>query len=186
MNLGLISTRYATALIAFSSESEMSHYVYEEAKVINKAFLKFKELRSVLNNPVLAVSEKKKIIVSVAGGSLSKPLDAFIDLLLRNKRESKLQNILLKSMDMYRLQNNIHAGKLTTASEIDTLTEKRLIEMVQKEVGGTVEIEKHIDVSILGGFMLEVDFKRWDASLLSQLTTIRKEYIEVNKNHCKF
>ena len=88
---------------------------------------------------------------------------------------------MLKYIDLYRKQKNIHSGKLTTATNVESVTEKRLISMIEKQTGGTVEIEKIIDPSILGGFLFEVDFVRMDASLAGQLQRIKNEYLEKNQ-----
>lgn len=180
MNTGLISARYATALLSFANESNMQDCVYTEAKVIAQNFFQFSELRTVLDNPVLAKKEKRKIIVTAAGGNISDPLKKFLDLLLENNREFNLQSIVLKYIDLYRKQKNIHYGKLTTATIVDSVTEKKLMKLVEGYTGGTVEMEKVIDPEILGGFMFEVDFVRWDASISGQLRRIKKEYIEKN------
>ena len=70
---------------------------------------------------------------------------------------------------------------MTTASAVNAITEKRLIALIENKTGGTLEIEKVVDPEILGGFLFEVDFVRWDASISGQLRRIRKEYIEKNK-----
>ena len=59
--------------------------------------------------------------------------------------------------------------------------EAKLMKLVESTTGGTIEMEKIIDPEILGGFMFEVDFVRWDASVSGQLRRIRSEYIEKNK-----
>lgn len=180
MNTGLIPVRYATALLDFANSSDMQDRVYTEAKSVTQSYFKFSELRTVLDNPVLAKAEKRKIITMAAGGDVSKPFDKFLDLLLENNRENHLLSIALKYIDIFRKQKNIHYGKLTTASTIDATTEKRLIAMVENTTGGTIEMEKVIDPEILGGFMFEVDFVRWDASISGQLRRIKKEYSEKN------
>jgi F-type H+-transporting ATPase subunit delta len=180
MNSGLIAARYATALFQFATESKSTDRVYTEAKAIQNVFFQLKEFRPVLENPVLANSEKKKFILSAAGGTVSSTLERFIDLLLDNNRISFLQSIVHKYIDLYRVQKNIHYGKLTTASTVDASTEKVLIAAIEHETGGTIEMEKVIDPSVLGGFMFEVDFKRWDASVKGQLAAIKKEFMERN------
>ncbi|MDR3652244.1 MAG: F0F1 ATP synthase subunit delta [Paludibacter sp.] len=181
MNTGLISVRYATALLDFANVSKNQDRVYTEAKSIIQSFSKFSELRTVLDNPVLAKADKRKIILLAAGGNTSKPLERFVDLLLGNDREINLQNIMLKYIDLYRKQKDIHYGKLITASAVNPAVEKRLMTLVENTTGGTIEIEKIIDKEILGGFMFEVDFVRWDASISGQLRRIKKEYSEKNK-----
>jgi F-type H+-transporting ATPase subunit delta len=46
---------------------------------------------------------------------------------------------------------------------------------------GTLELEKIVDPEILGGFILELDFVRWNASLSNQLNRIKNQYIERNR-----
>jgi F-type H+-transporting ATPase subunit delta len=180
MNTGLIPARYATALLDFANVSNEQDRVYIEAKAAALSFFQFSELRNVLDNPVLAKAEKRKIIIMAAGGKVSKPFERFLDLLLENNREIHLQSIALKYIDLYRKQKNIHYGKLTTAAIVDSATEKKLMKLVESQTGGTIEMEKIIDPNILGGFMFEVDFVRWDASISGQLRRIRKEYIDKN------
>jgi len=180
MNTGLIPVRYATALLDFSNVSDLQDRVYNEAKAITKSYFQFSELRTVLDNPVLAKTEKRKIIILAAGGNVSSSFEKFLDLLLDNNRESHLLSIALKYIDLFRKQKNIHYGKLTTASPINAITEKKLMAMVENTTGGTIEMEKVIDPDIIGGFLFEVDFVRWDASISGQLRRIKKEYIEKN------
>ena len=180
MNTGLIPVRYATALLDFANVSDLQESVYTESKAIIKSYFQFSELRTVLDNPVLAKAEKRKIIIMAAGGKVCKPFEKFIDLLLENNREKFLLSVALKYVDLFRKQKNIHYGKLTTASPVNVATEKRLMAMVENTTGGTIEMEKVIDPGILGGFMFEVDFVRWDASISGQLRRIKNEYIEKN------
>ncbi|MFT3752752.1 MAG: F0F1 ATP synthase subunit delta [Paludibacter sp.] len=181
MNTGLIPVRYATALLDFASSQNEHDRVYAEAKLTALNFVQFGGLRTVLDNPVLAKAEKRKIIINAAGGKLSQSFEKFLDLLLDNNREAFLQSIALKYIDLYRQQKNIHYGKLTTATTVDPVTEQKLMKLVESQIGGTIEMEKIIDPEILGGFMFEVDFVRWDASLSGQLRRIKKEYIERNR-----
>jgi len=181
MNNGLIAARYATALLEFVPDSSSRDILYAEAKSVTKSFIQYNEFRLVLENPVMAKSDKLKVINLAAGGNTSKSFARFVDVLLENNRETHLQAIMLKFGDLYRKTKNIHSGKLTTASSIEALVEKRLVDMIQKSTGGTIEIEKIVDPSILGGFQFEVDFVRWDASLSGQLQRIRNEFIEQNK-----
>lgn len=181
MNKGLISARYATALLDFASKNESLETVYGEARSIEKSFEKFSGLRKALENPVLSQEEKKKIMLLAAGGNVSPVFDKFINLLIQNNREEDLHSVMLKYIDLYRKKHNIHYGKLTTATEVDAATEKKLITIMQQQTGGTIELDKVVDPSLVGGFTFEVDFVRWDASIANQLRMIRKEYIEINK-----
>ena len=70
MNTGLIPVRYATALLDFANVNKEQDRVYAETKSVIKSYFQFNELRTVLDNPVLANAEKRKIILLAAGGKV--------------------------------------------------------------------------------------------------------------------
>ncbi len=181
MNTGLISVRYATALLEFAEEKNVLEQVYGEAKMLTLMFSKMGELRLVLENPVLSYDEKRQLILNAAGGNNSKVFSEFTDLLLKNKRETQVQEIMLKFIDLYRNKKGIHYGKLTTAFEVDKETEKKLIKLVTDHIGGTLELEKIVEPKILAGFKLEIDDVRWDATISGQLSRIKNEFIDRNR-----
>lgn len=181
MNTGLIPVRYATALLQFAHDNNAQDQVYAETKLLAHAFSAHNNFRRVLENPVLDKKEKRKIILTAAGIKVSATFEKFVDLLLANNRESFLQNIALKYIDLYRKSKGILYGKLVTALEVDKTTEQHLVSLVENSIKGKLELEKVVDKSIIGGFQLEVDFVRWDASIKNQLQKIKNEYIERNK-----
>ncbi len=180
MNSGSIAARYATALFDFAKESNELERVYEEAKALQNVFSKLPTFRLALENPVSAKSEKRSIILSAVGGKSSKSFELFLNLLLKNNRETVLQFVMLKYINLYRSEKNIHYGKLITAEILDVETENKLVSSMQLKTGGTIELEKVIDPSLLGGFIFEIDFQRLDASIKGQLDSIRKGYFERN------
>ena len=180
MNTGLISYRYATALLQYAEQHNQSETVYSEAKNVVNAYIQVAKIRAILANPFMPKAEKRSLILLTAGEKPSKTFENFLDLIIKNGREGNFQWIMQKYIDLYRKQKDVHLAKLTTASEMDAATEKRLLETVRKTIGGTVEIEQSVDADILGGFVFEVDFVRCDASLARQLETIKKEYLEKN------
>jgi len=182
MNAGLIASRYATALMEFATANNAVDAVYAQAKSIINHPVPYRQIRGALENPSLKKEDKKKIILLAAGNNASDIFNRFTDLLLDNNREGYLQTILLKFIDLYRDKNGIHHAKLTTAAEPDPKTEKRVIELVGATIGGKVELERKINADILGGFLLEVDGRLFDASIHNQLKRIKTDYIEKNKS----
>lgn len=180
MSSGLVSVRYAKALFEFAKGNDSLDQVYHESKLLSDAFFRFNDFRLVLDNPVLNDAEKRKLILTGAGIKVSETLERFIDLLIKNKRISYLQTIALNYISYYREYKNVHYGKLITADKTDTKIELKLIDAIERETGGIIEFEKLVDPAILGGFIFEVDFKRWDASMKGQLNIIRNEFIQRN------
>lgn len=175
MNTGMIPARYATALLSFAAESKQEDVIYEKAKLIVRNFSEQPKLRTALDNPVLGSGKKKELILAASGNVADTVFDKFIDLVVSKKRENFLQTIMLKFIDLYRLKNNIYSGKLISAGIIDESTEKKLISVIEGRKNGKLEIEKSVDADLIGGFILEVENTRWDASIKRQLQTIKNE-----------
>ena len=49
---------------------------------------------------------------------------------------------------------------------------------MQKKTGAVVQLEESIDESLIGGFILQVDDLRMDASVATQLRVLRRELID--------
>ena len=181
MNKGLISVRYAKALLQFAKVNNAEEEIYEQSKFLSSVFFNLKNLSDTLNNPMLPKAEKRKIILTASGEKISDVFEKFIDLLLKNDREDCLQSIMLTYQEQYRKSKNMLHGRLITAVEIDDTTTKHLIKTIEHKIKGDLDLEKIVNPDILGGFVLEVDFVRWDASLISQLNSIKRQYIERNR-----
>ena len=178
MNTGLTSTRYANALYKFAEQKQQEDTIYKQMKVLARSFSELNQLRAVLDNPVLDNSGKKEIIQLAIGSKADSILDGFIDLVLTNHRENSLQTMALKYIDIYRENKQIFSAKLTTAIEIDGAIEQHLVAVIEKQTNGTLELEKKVNPDILGGFMIEVDNLRWDATLKNELRSIKNKLIE--------
>ncbi len=73
--------------------------------------------------------------------------------------------------------NNLISAKLTTATTLNSATEERLKQLVESKTNGTVEFKTEIEPDIIGGFVLEYDTYRMDASVKSQLNAVLSNLI---------
>lgn len=175
MDLGVISVRYARALLKSAVQTKCEEKVYGDMCAVAKAYAELPRLRKTINNPMLA-TEQKKILLSTAAGSEATDLTLrFFDLVLHEGREEVMQLIASSYITLYRKQKNITHGRLVTAAPVSTATQAKMRQMVESRTGGTVEFLTEVDPDIIGGFILEYDTYRMDASVHSQLRSILKE-----------
>ena len=76
---------------------------------------------------------------------------------------------------LYRKHKNITRGKLITASAVSQNTVDKMKQMVEDKTQGSVEFNTKIDNELIGGFILEYDDYRMDASVKSKLRGILSE-----------
>jgi F-type H+-transporting ATPase subunit delta len=120
-------------------------------------------------------SEKVRLLTTALGPDANELSKRFIELVLKEGREKVLQFMANSYITFYREQKNIIRGKLTTAAAVSEATEQKMKQMVESRTQGTVEFNTEVDPSIIGGFILEYDTYRMDASVKTRLNNILSE-----------
>lgn len=181
MYTGTISIRYAKALLAFANEANVATSVYKEALTLRKSFREVPELRHTLDKPVLRREDKLAILVQATGGKVTTEIQRFFTLVLNEKREKFLMYIIQSYIDLYRKQEKIRVGKLTTAVPIAPEEVERIRKIVVDHAGGTAEFTTKVDPDIEGGFIFEINTYRLNASVADQMRRIKQQFIEKNR-----
>ena len=138
---------------------------------------KNRDLRVMLSSPVISADKKQKVIDALFGNyhDISK---AFLRIVIDKHREEALPEIAHEYMRIYREERGITSVKITSATQLDDAA----IEAIKKKlkadglIGEHVELETVVDESLLGGFVLEVGDRYYDASARKQLDVLRKEF----------
>lgn len=173
MDLGVISVRYARALLKSASDTKIEDRVYNDMSLLAKSYIEVPELRHTIDNPMLAKDKKQILLETAVGGENASALSrSFIALVLKEERESMIQFMANSYVTLYRKQKNIIRGKLTTAVSVSPTMEHKMQKMVESNTQGTVEFETEVNPDIIGGFILEYDTYRMDASVKSKLNNI--------------
>ncbi|MDR2475484.1 MAG: F0F1 ATP synthase subunit delta [Bacteroidales bacterium] len=182
MDNGKIATRYAKALLEHATEKHQEDRLYEEMKTLASSFALQPGLQHVLENPTIKAEDKQTLITTAAGITVGEAFDAFVRLVLKNGRETSCHSIALLYQRLYRLQKKVVGGRLISAQEIDNAAKERLKTIIKKNTGYNVDFSTQIDTSLIGGFILDVENTRLDASISNQLKEIQKQLLEKNKS----
>ena len=178
MDLGVISVRYARALLKCATKQKQEAEVYAEMESLMESYIHFPLLRQTLDNPLLDNKNKINLLETACGGAASDLTRRFFQLVLKEGRIGALQFMAASYITLYRQEKNIIFGKITTAVAVSKDTEDKLRKLIEDKTHGTVEFNTEVDSEILGGFILEYDTYRMDASVRSKLknvlTTLRK------------
>ena len=172
MDIGVISVRYARALLKSAIDQKLDEQVYHEMQLLAKSYVDVPQLRQTIDNPMIAKNKKQILLTTAAGPLASQLTQSFIALVLKEDRENVIQFMANSYITLYRKQKNVIRGKLTTAARVSAETEQKMRQMVESKTHGTVEFETEVNPDIIGGFILEYDTYRMDASVKSKLNTI--------------
>lgn len=174
MDIGVISVRYARALLKSAVQTKCDDQVYSDMATLAKSFVDVPQLRTTINNPTISQESKRQLLVTACGHSATPLTKRFVDLVLKEGRESFMVFIASSYITLYRKQKNIIHGRLITATTVSPETEQKMRSIVESKTQGTVEFLTEVNPDIIGGFILEYDTYRMDASVQSQLRNILK------------
>lgn len=182
MNTGIISSRYARALLDFSLERGDAESVCRQAEKLENAIKAVPELRRAMNEKVsFSYSDKLSLLKTALGDEkMASSLESFLLLVMKKGRLEYLVLILRSFIDAYYKAKNILFADLVTAVPIEGL-DSTLAEMVGKSTGKTVIVNTKVDPTIVGGFIFTVNDVRLDASVSRQIDIMKKQFLYNNR-----
>lgn len=183
MDIGIVSMRYAKALMEYAKSTGAEERMYVAMCALNRSFEKHPDLRTALENPILPLQEKFSLICAAAVGDApaGRELTRFITLVLKNRREPFLQYICLSYLDLYRKSRHIGVAKLTTAVPVSHEVWERIRDTASHQLHATMELQTEVDPSIEGGFIFDINGFRLDASIATQLKRVKQQFIDKNR-----
>ncbi len=176
MNGGLIPHRYAKALYKFALEHNSAQAVYDEMHSVVRAFEENPGLLKALSNPSVSAADKSKLLITAAGPEAENDYKGFVRLIIDNKREAYAYEMALAYRDIYREANNISTVRITTAMKLPDAEMAKLHALIEKSFPeNKLEFTDRIDASIIGGFVIDVDQVRMDASISNEIENLRQK-----------
>ena len=183
MNTGVISSRYARALLAFSNGNGDADTACAQARTLLQAIRELPALRTALADPAaVSAAEKSALLRTALGGETMSPsLERFLQLVQQKGRMPLLPLILHDFMELYFRERDIHPATLTTAVPPTEELLEKYRSAAERRFGGTVRIQAVTDPAIIGGVVFTVDGQRLDASVAHQIDKLHSELGAKNK-----
>ncbi len=175
MDNGLIPYRYAKALYKYALEQGKTSELYDVAKAAIASFEKNPGLSKVMSNPFVSNADKEKLLLAAAGSGADAAYDRFIKLVIEHRREEFAYSMMLAYRDIYRKENHISQARIVTATNLDKALSDKLKALVTKSFQGTtLEFTESVNPDLIGGFVIDVDSVRMDASVSNELEQLRQ------------
>lgn len=173
-----LAIRYAKSLLDLAKEQNKVEEVYNDMKLLDDICTSNREFANVLKSPIIKEGKKNQIIESVTAGRINVLTASFIKLLGAKSRESNLPEIISAFIEQYNVSKGIHKVKLTTAIEISGEIKNDFINKIKTAEGiENIELEANVDEKLVGGFVLEMEGKKADASIRRDLLDVQKQFM---------
>ncbi|OAB80203.1 ATP synthase F1 subunit delta [Cochleicola gelatinilyticus] len=168
--------RYAKAILQQANEAQVGNVLFGDMQSVYQTIEGSKELRVVLNSPVIKPDDKKNALLTIFKGQ-SAATHNLIKLLVLNKRTSLLGNVAKSYIDLYNDEKGVKVAEVTTAVALSSELEAKVLAKVKELTGSdNVTLNNTIDESIIGGFVLRVGDLQYDASIANKLDNIKREF----------
>lgn len=170
------SLRYAKAVLEGASDLKNQEIVFDDMKSIRKTLDDSRELRNLLDSPIVKDEDKRASLLAIFKGT-SDLVKSLINIVVDQNRGALLGTIAQTYIDLYNTQQGIVTARVTTAVELTETLEKKVLSKIKEITGSSkVNLEHKIDPALLGGFILRVGDKQYDASVANQLDEVRREF----------
>ncbi|MDB4298579.1 ATP synthase F1 subunit delta [Flavobacteriaceae bacterium] len=168
--------RYAKAVLDQANHANISEVVFGDMKSIQATLAGSKELRVVLQSPVVKAEDKKQALLQIFEKN-SDVTKALIQILTSNKRINLLGGVALAYVDLYNDSKGVKTATVITAVTLTPEIEAKVLSKLKEMTGSeNITINNTIDERIIGGFILRVGDLQYNASIANQLGNLKREF----------
>jgi F-type H+-transporting ATPase subunit delta len=174
-----LAARYAKSLLDLAVEQNSLDTTLSDIKLLEAISRESRDFTNMLRSPVIKADKKQSIINAVLAGKLHPLVQAFVKLLVSKGREGNLPEIATAFINQYKYMKNIKTVEVTTAVPMsDSLRQSIRSKVMASATGSEIELKEQVDPSILGGFVLQMDDKLFDASIRRDLHDVKSQFLK--------
>jgi F-type H+-transporting ATPase subunit delta len=173
-----LAVRYAKSLLDLALEKGELEKVYADMKLVYSTIKENRDLRVMLESPIVKTDKKGEILIAIFGGKISEMSLAFFKLMAAKNRESKIEAISKEFIEQYKTHKRIITAVITTAQGLDEDLRNKVITLVKDSMKGEVELVEKVDASIIGGFILRIGDKQDNTSISRKLKLLTRTFSE--------
>lgn len=177
MNNPRLSQRYAKSLLDLSKEMNKLEDVYKDVLFLQQVVQGSREFVTMLNSPVINADKKISVINAVTKGRVTEITTAFLKLLCNKNREDNLPGVINSFIKQYNTLKGIHSATLTTAVPVSDAIKDDFKARIRNTANiEHLHLETKVNENLIGGFVLEMEGKLIDASILKDLNDVKKQF----------
>lgn len=167
--------RYAKAILELANEQNIAEAVQADMQLITATVSENEDLKSLLQSPIVKAEVKastlKEIFTNVNPLSLK-----MIEVLTNNKRLDLFANVSSSYTELFNASRGLQKAVVTTAVPLTEAMNTKVLAKVKELTGKVAIIESKVDESIIGGFILRVGDKQYNASIANKLNNLKRTF----------
>ncbi len=171
-----VASRYAKALINLAVERNELDAAKKDIDLVYSTCLESNELQLMLQSPIISVDKKQTILDKIFNHQVGDLVRKFIAIVVSKNREELIPAITKEFLNQYRIHNGFITAEVTTAIELDDELRTKLLSIVGEENDRKVELVETVDPSIIGGLVVRIGDRQFDASIKRKINDLKKQF----------
>ena len=171
--------RYAKSLIDLSTEQNVLEQIKNDMVLFEDVVGENSELEAILKNPIVPLDKKAAILNDVFGSKVHQITQSFLKLVVNKGRAGILFDTAKQFIEQYNHIKGIVTAEVTSAIALTDAAKTEVINLVKKELGANqVIVKEKVNENLIGGFVLKVGDKQFDASIANGLNKLKKDFAQ--------
>ena len=169
--------RYAVSMLETAIDKKNLDGITTDIQLIVDTLTQNRKLVLMLESPVIRPESKLKILKEIFDKKISKDSMDFIEFVISKQRESLLQPIGNRFLELQDEHLGIANVVVTAASEFTNEQKNVLKNRLEKILNKKVRLNFKTDFELVGGFIAKVGDTLYDASIKHQLELLKKQFL---------
>ena len=166
--------RYAKAILDLATSKNVANDVSNDMFSITNTISGNQELSSFIQNPTIKVEVKENALLEVFANT-NQVTKSLFHLLFENKRFEILNATAIEYNKLFDEINGIEVAQVTIVIAMDADLEAKVKAKIATFSDKKVTIKNTVDASIIGGFILKIGDKQYNASIANRLQVLKRE-----------
>lgn len=174
-----IAASYAGAYFSLAVEMSLADVAEADMRLIAAVLAENPELVKVLASPVIGVAKKESILFALFQGKVHELTIRFLRLMVKALRIKLLHEIAHHTLKLYKEFKGIKTVSLKTAIPLSDKMRDAFEDKLKRLLEADIDLVEITDPALIGGFVVQVDDDRYDASFKSKLNKLDRQF-EIN------
>lgn len=161
---------YAEALLEYSQENQQTNEINRSLTLVSDFLLASTDFKLFLYNPLVTSEVKKNVLIKILSDQVNHFTLKFLLVLIDRRRITLLDSIISKYFDLAYKLDSITIAKISTSTILTEAQQGALIHKLKEMTESQrIKLEINIDISLIGGFKIQIGSKIIDTSLSGKL-----------------
>jgi F-type H+-transporting ATPase subunit delta len=171
-----VASRYAKSLIDLAQEQNALEPVRKDIELFIKVCKENPLLRAVLHNPIIGPDKKNAILQELFADKFHPMILSYFKIVVNKGRSEILYATAREFINEYNIRKNIVKATVSSAAPLSEKNKKQIEDLVKEVTKGDVILETKVDPDLIGGYILKIGDRQFDASIASSLRKLKKEF----------